>query len=197
MPLTTDTRQPRARASALPPSERRAAIVAATVPLLMAHGTAITTRQIAEAADVAEGTIFRVFPDKESLIAAAVAAATDPATTAEGVRKIDPALPLPARLEAAVVVLQERFRNTWRLMTALGMTKPPTRGPSPTTVEALAELFAPDADVLRSSPEHAAMLLRGLAFTGTHPAFIEGEPLSPAEIVSILLDGVRSKGGAE
>ena len=56
----------RTRATALPPSERRAEIVAATLPLLLAHGAAVTTRQIAEAAGIAEGTIFRVFPDKES-----------------------------------------------------------------------------------------------------------------------------------
>ena len=62
----------RTRATALPPSERRAEIIAATLPLLLAHGASVTTRQIAEAAGIAEGTIFRVFPDKESLIEAVV-----------------------------------------------------------------------------------------------------------------------------
>ena len=42
----------------------------ATLPLLRAHGLSITTRQIAEAAGVAEGTIFGVFPDKEALLQA-------------------------------------------------------------------------------------------------------------------------------
>ena len=42
-------------------------IVAATLPLLLEHGELVTTRQIAEAAGIAEGTIFRVFADKDEL----------------------------------------------------------------------------------------------------------------------------------
>jgi hypothetical protein len=37
----------------------------------------------------------------------------------------------------------------------------------------------------------AARLLRGLAFTGTHPSFGGGEPLPSEEIVAVLLDGIR------
>jgi hypothetical protein len=33
--------------------------------------------------------------------------------------------------------------------------------------------------------------LRGLTFTGTHPSFAPGEPLSSEEIVAVLLDGIR------
>ena len=54
------------------PEDRRAALIAATVPLLHEHGLDVSTRKIAEAAGVAEGTIFGVFPDKHSLVVAAL-----------------------------------------------------------------------------------------------------------------------------
>src|SRR5690606_7898091 len=58
----------RERATPLPPEDRRQAIIEAVVPLLIEHGPTATTRQIAEAAGVAEGTLFRVFPDKRALL---------------------------------------------------------------------------------------------------------------------------------
>ena len=53
------------------PDDRRRAIVQAMLPLLAERGDEITTRQIAQAAGIAEGTIFRVFPDKKALMLAA------------------------------------------------------------------------------------------------------------------------------
>ena len=67
------------RARRMPPAERREALINATLPLVLWHGPGVTTRQIAEAADVAEGTIFRVFEGKEALIRAVTERAFDPA----------------------------------------------------------------------------------------------------------------------
>ena len=186
------------RAPALPPSERRAEIVAATLPLLLVHGASVTTRQIAEAAGIAEGTIFRVFPDKESLIAAVVESAFDTKTVDAALAAIDPDLPLEPRLVAAVEILRRRFADILQLRTAVEMMQlsdtmktiaerhhaPDLRG--------LAALFEADRDRFRREPLEAAHLLRGLTIAGTHPALILDEPLSSAEIVSLFLDGVRA-----
>lgn len=54
----------------MPRSQRRAAIIAAAVKLLESDGPDFTTRRVAEAAGVAEGTLFRIFPTLADLLAA-------------------------------------------------------------------------------------------------------------------------------
>lgn len=56
------------RATPLPPEARRAAIIEAALPLLEQHGPDLTTRMVAKAAGVAEGTLFRVFPTLDDLL---------------------------------------------------------------------------------------------------------------------------------
>jgi len=188
----------RTRATALPASERRAAIIEATVPLLLAHGASVTTRQIAEAAGIAEGTIFRVFPDKESLIEAVYEAAFDAKSVDEALRAIDRDLPLDARLERAVGIIRRRVADILKLRTVVEMMRGPNAVPTVpdrhrmSDNTALAELFETDRAQLRCEPREAAQLLRGLTIAGTHPAMID-EPLPSAEIVSLLLDGVRTR----
>ena len=179
----------RARAAALPPEERRARIVEATLPLLLAHGAALTTRQIAEAAGIAEGTIFRVFPDKETLIAAVVDAALDTSAVDAALEAIDAGLPLEARLVAAVDILRRRMADVLQLRAAVGILD---QRPS-ADVGALAGVFAADRAQLRRDPNEAARVLRGLTLAGTHPALAPEEPLTSEEIVSFVLDGVRRR----
>jgi AcrR family transcriptional regulator len=191
----------RERATALPPEERRARLVAATLPLVLEHGRDVTTRQVAEAAGVAEGTIFRVFPDKDALIEAVVAAALDPGPTERELREIDPDRPLDERLRDAVEIMRRRVANVFQLMSAAGMLSPSgTPPPAPdrklSDLDALASVFEPDRDQLRRTPEEAAHLLRGLTLVGTHPALRPEPPLQAAEIVSLLLDGVRARPGS-
>ena len=179
----------RSRAAALPPEERRARIVEATLPLLLAHGTSLTTRQIAEAAGIAEGTIFRVFPDKDSLIAAVVDAALDTAAVDAALDAIDRDLPLDARLVAAVELLRRRMADILQLRAAVGILD---NRPS-ADLGALASVFEPDREQLRRDPTEAAHLLRGLTLAGTHPVLAPAEPLTSEEVVSVLLDGVRRR----
>lgn len=180
------------RASALPPDERRAAITEATVELLVTCGH-VTTRQIAEAAGVAEGTIFRVFPDKEAVLQAAVDAVADPAALEAELSAIDPDLPVEAQLAAAVRAIAARVDRIWRVLTNAGPAASPFRRPP--ELPAMTALFEPIRGALRVSPATAARQLRSLTVAMAHPALGEGETLTPEEVVSLLLDGIRERGG--
>lgn len=192
----------RRRAAALPPEERRAVLIDATLPLLLEHGTSVTTRQIAEAAGIAEGTIFRVFPDKESLVDAVVEAAFDPAPFEADLGRISLEQPLAQRLEQAVELLQRRISSIGQLMAAAGLVRPPgelhraKHSRPATSVEAIARLFEPDGERLTRAPMAAASLLRAMTFGATHPMMVE-EPTPPAEIVDVVLRGILSDRSAE
>jgi AcrR family transcriptional regulator len=193
------------------PDDRRAAIVAATVPLLREHGLNLSTRQIAQAAGVAEGTLFGVFPDKGALIRAALISLLDPEPAARQLAEIAPGLDLRARLVAALDLLRDGFDRNSAIVSALrsgaGEFKHDAEGmreffrhiqhSRTRLVQALAELMEPDKALLRRSPIAVARSLFMLLLMTGRTAFGEEEDrLDSAEIVSLLLDGllVRPEG---
>jgi AcrR family transcriptional regulator len=179
----------------MPAEERRDAIVRATLPLLMERGAAVSTRQIAEAAGIAEGTIFRVFPDKDAVVRAAVELALDPEPVEAALAEIDPGLPLEAKLVHAVAILQRRLADVWGLLSALPKEDTPNPAPPPDS-PALTALFEPHVRCLRTDALTAARRLRALVLAVSHPLLINDDPPSPDEIVSLLLDGVRTTKGS-
>lgn len=178
------------RAAALPPDERRSAIVAATLPLLIAHGEMVTTRQIADAAGIAEGTIFRVFADKDAVIAAAVESALDTAPLEAHISAIDPGLSFEDSLLAVVEILQQRVADIWRVASSIGPRFHDHKPDGPVVeVDALVALFEARRTKLRVEPVIAARHLRTLTLSATHPMMV-GEAMAPAEIVALFLHGV-------
>ena len=194
----TETGRSRAqRATPLPPSERRAAIIAATLPLMRSQGMSVTTRQIAEAAGVAEGTIFGVFHDKDTLLQAALEAAFDPEPVRARLAEIDLTLPLDRRLVTAVEIMQRYLASIWELMSTPGLRRMvggsnASRPGMVMDVGSLVALFDGDRHLLRRPPAAAAQLLFSLTLGGSHPAVVGDKRIPAEEIVSVLLDGIRS-----
>ncbi len=190
----------RRRVAPLAPDDRRAALVEATVPLLIENGSAISTRQIAQAAGVAEGTIFRVFPDKNSLILAAIRSALDPEKGERALRSIPTDLELRERVtQAAAVMLAglSRFGRLHMIARELIIDLGPAsdfgaemQKNNLRIQEAMASVFEPDADRLRVSPSNAARLLMLNIVGMSGFAFGEVQQIDPAAIVAILFDGL-------
>lgn len=189
------------RATPLPPEERRAAIVAATLPLLEEFGPEISTKQIAEAAGVAEGTIFRAFGSKDALISAVMLTAMDTTDLIRALEKVDRSLPLRQRTVAAVEVGQKRLRSVFRLMLAMRLRQPPDFKQTPMDEArrkrqsdlanaAFADLLRPDADQLRYPPEEVVRRIGLLTFSATHPMISGGHVLTAEEIVDFAFDGL-------
>jgi AcrR family transcriptional regulator len=204
------------RARPLPPDERRASLVAATIPLIAEHGLKVTTKQIATAAGVAEGTIFRVFTDKTELIQAAINTAFDPERTLADLATIDVGLPLHGRCLAITRVLQDRLVAVFKIMIAMRMApgQPkyrPKQGATPGQVgppgspgapfdprteqifNEIVRLLEPDSDEFNLPVKEVANILRLLTFSGSHPFISDGNLLTAEQITSTVLDGVRRR----
>lgn len=188
------------------PQERRSAIVDATLPLIAEHGAAVTTGQIAAAAGIAEGTVFRAFADKHELMWACVHAAFDPAEPVAALRRIPRELPLAERLLRASTAVGEHWDRAMQIAQAVraSCSVPPEAlrhgshgGPGEklrALSEAVAELLAPDAAALRLSPARTAQVYL-LAVTGDRmlrsrmAAFDAAGPGDTEELIQIFLHG--------
>jgi AcrR family transcriptional regulator len=189
--MTTLDDQARTRARPLSTDDRRAMIVDSVIPLLIEQGREVTTRQIAEAAGIAEGTIFRVFPDKEALFEAAIEKFLDPGSLNERLRAIDPDLPLEAKVNNILFQLRARMTGIFGIMHAVGMHGPrPRRTSADIFVATIDEVLRPDLDRLGLSPDRIASFLRLVAFASAIPQFNEGHEISTVELARYVTYGI-------
>lgn len=188
----------RSRAAALAPDDRREAIVTATLPLVLEHGLNVSTRQIAEAAGIAEGTVFRAFPDKDAILDAVIERALDPAPLEERLAGIDPTLDFEAQLTEAVRILHERSTSVWQLVASVGFRRPSAaraKRPRPAVADLtnLIALLERHRDALRHDAVSNARRLRALTSAAANATVMGGEPMTPEDTVSLFLDGVRRR----
>ena len=193
------------------PDERRRAIVDVVVPLLLEHGSEVTTRQIAEAAGIAEGTIFRVFEDKRALMVAAAKEAINPAGGEDlFAEAMSEQADLRGKVIAAVGRIQERMRLTMAVMVAVRVHlkaelhedehRHQHLGPPKFVLEAqealnerLTTLFDPHCDELAIEPAQAAVALRSLVFGASRPELGMAPVLTADQIAEVLLHGVLKR----
>ncbi|YCK34299.1 TetR/AcrR family transcriptional regulator [Actinomadura sp. ATCC 39365] len=201
----------RRRAPAMSPERRREMIVKAALPLVVEYGTSVTTAQVARAAGIGEGTIFRAFGDKEALLAACMAEALRPDDTLAHVSAISLDLPLGDRLVEAAEALRGYLARMGAVAGALattgGLHRPDPGGEAraaegggrpvsgreqsmAASREALAGLFEPERDRLRLAPERLAEAFQFMVMAaGRGPS-----PLSSEELVDLFLNGALGAG---
>ena len=183
----------RERAKPLAPDERRAAIIDAVIPLIREHGRNISTRQIADAADVAEGTIFRAFGDKESVIQAAIDRFMDPEPLRAKMRGIDPDEPTEEKVRQVIQLLRDRLTGFIGFMSAVGMQGPPPGSHGQPREDEqwlgiMAQLFRED-EIAVPVPA-LAFYLRMLSFGSSIPIFNEAYVFSTDDLVDFVMHGI-------
>lgn len=185
------------RAPALPLADRREMIIDAVVPLLVEHGRDVTSRQIAEAAGIAEGTVFRAFGDKESLLRAAAERFFDGQTVWNGLRGIDPDDPVEVKLAEILRLMRDRFSGAMKVMSILDGERPTPSGDPAELERIVAAVFAPDAGRLAWPPSRILHLARLVSFASSIPDIASVDtPFTVEELAALMTHGVLTSSPA-
>lgn len=198
------------------PDDRRQAIIEATLPLVLEYGSHVSTREIASAAGVAEGTIFRAFATKQELLDAVVSYALSTDAIVSGLRVLDGSRPLEAQVADIMTVIHEEFDRTRALSAMLVGSR--RRGSRARTAvqgqdaqgqgahlrtsarsrtgshermarirDAVADALAPYGDELVVDPPTAAGVLFAMVLAGHLPA---SPPFSPIQSAALAIHGL-------
>lgn len=193
------------RAAPLPADERRRTIVEATRPLLVAHGAGFTTKQVAEAAGVAEGTVFRVFASKQDLLDAVIDDVLDPGPMVRAIQEFPGDPDLSARVTRIVRLLHDNIAGVAALFAALHAMPSPdvalhrhgTRHPMSSRISALQdvleETLTPWAAQLRTDLPRAAAFIRSVSLATYHPMFSDHIRIAPDEVAGLLVHGLEKE----
>ena len=179
------------RAKSLSVEDRQSMILDAVTPLLIEHGQGVTTRQIAQCAGIAEGTIFRAFDSKDDLLRAAMDRQLDPEPFRLELAALDRELPLEERVRAMVTLLRRRFAQVFALMTAVGsMGRPHAHTAAHEFTVLLADALAPDLLRLTVAPERAGQVIRMIALAASVPHITAGPAFDDDELTALILYGI-------
>lgn len=198
----TEETTPRRRAPGMSPEQRREMITAAALPLIAEYGAAVTTSKIARAAGIGEATIFRVFTDKEELLAACLAEAVRPDHAVREIASISLDDPLDARLTQTAEALEAHLTQMGTVAGALHTSghlrnrqAGPANRPAPNSREqsiaaireAVADLFEPDQQSLRLAADQTAAIFLGLLFMRPRQGDLSELPVT--DLIQVFLHG--------
>ena len=211
----------RQRAAPMAPEDRKAAIIDSVLPLVGERGNDVTSRELAQAACVAEGTLFRAFGDKTALVGAVAVEglhrAARPEQTLAELSGIDLGLPLERRLQLVIEAGRDRAAEVMRWMSVLRhlqvILPPPTDDAArqsmgafrkelmaqrarqhEATVEGITAVLAPDLHRLRVPVEVAVSLIES-AIAGVHARIDHLHPEVPADVLAdALVNGLAGPG---
>lgn len=183
------------------PDERRQAIIDATLPLLLEHGPQLSTRKIAQAAGVAEGTIFRAFETKHDLIHATIHAAMEPDAAIARIEQLPADQPLAERIAEILGILRAEIQRTRSLLAHLA--RPALPPPHPDRLRAghnphdgkarlgvaVAAALAGYSDQLSVGTDFASRVLMALSFA-TSFTLGEDTPIDASQLADIVLHGI-------
>lgn len=181
------------------PDARRRTLVDATRSLLAEHGPDVSTRRIAEAAGVAEGTIFRVFETKQDLIEAVIADSFTADAVVAAIEAIPEADTLRALVKAMLRVLLDDMESNRAVMDLLSRPaiaeKMRQLGASRTKRGravgiAVARRLAAFADQITLPLPKAALFVSAMAFLGASylPSAVVFDDLD--DLTTVLLHGI-------
>lgn len=191
------------------PEERRQAIIEATLPLILERGTDLSTREIATAAGVAEGTIFRAFETKQELIVAAMHAALSAHDALSRLAALPADQSLDDRVASILEVLLAEIQRTRSLTAAL--SNPQLHGPRTSDgrgcppfnhrerrtklIEAVETALAGHSIALAVPPRTAAQVLLAMAFATSLDITDNNSLAQPRNLAEVVLHGL-AKGNA-